>query len=84
MNWIKVTDKLPELNKQVIVRVTGNKANIAYRHKYKNECYFLIQTPDSTYKENNLHKVTHWAEIPEPPQLIDTTETEYKQLMKLL
>lgn len=84
MNWISVNKELPPLGKQVIVSVTGNKANVAYRHTYKNESYFLIQTPNSTYRENDMHKVTHWAEIPEKPLLIDTTEEEYRKISKYL
>ena len=82
MNWINKKDKLPKLNTQVIVIVTNNKANVAYLKSYKGELYFIIQTISSSYRENDMHRVTHWSYIPEPPILLGTTENEYKEVLK--
>lgn len=64
--WISVKDRLPqEYDKQVLVRVTGNAAIIGYLHE---RGHWIIQAITSSYKENNLHMVTHWMPLPTPPK----------------
>jgi len=67
-SWIDVKEKLPEDNEFVSISVTGNKANIGYRH---DRGHWLIFSLSDVYKESNIHRVTHWQPLPEPP----TSET---------
>lgn len=72
--WTSVEDGLPEVGQQVSICVTGNKANVGYLKTYKSETYWIIQTPDSAYKESPLHSVTHWQPLPSLPNPKPTTK----------
>jgi hypothetical protein len=63
--WISINDRLPE--NDMCVLVTNRKG---WMHKvqaiyYKHKNFFLYDNPD--VKENLLLDVTHWLEIPGPP-----------------
>jgi hypothetical protein len=64
--WIRVEDGLPDIGKQVSMQVTGNSAVVGYRHSYG---HWIIQSLDSAYRENSMHKVTHWQPLPEKPKI---------------
>jgi len=63
-SWINVKEKLPENNEFVSISVTGNKANIGYRH---DRGHWLIFSFSDVYKESNMHTITHWQPLPAPP-----------------
>lgn len=58
--WIDVKDRLPEKQKQVAIRVTGNSACVGYIHDWG---HWIIQSLTSSYKQNELHKITHWQPL---------------------
>jgi hypothetical protein len=62
--WISVEDRLPEKEKQVSIVVTGNNAQLGYRHE---RGYWIIYSLTGSYKNNYLHKVTHWQPLPDKP-----------------
>ncbi len=65
INWISVADKLPDDERLVLVADT------------KNDVMFGFLDPDSYWRYDTAEKVvdpvTHWAEIPEPPQKINAS-----------
>lgn len=66
--WISVEDQLPEKDQYVVAYINGGE-----NHKYRRVVTFNGQTEwygDSVYSHalpNNLHNVTHWMPLPEPP-----------------
>lgn len=75
MEWIKLTDKEPEFEKQILVcdeslkdsvcicRLTEIKSSKS-KNRYLKSYVFMHST---TYDEN-YSEVTHWMPLPEPPK----------------
>jgi len=62
MEWIKVSDELPEFHKQILFNVRGADG-IRVGALYRNSHQF-ISTGDKFFKSD----VTHWMSMPERPQ----------------
>ena len=58
MEWIKVSDRLPENEGYYLVKV---------RHSFPKNCKMLVaEYYNSEAFENSMDDVTHWAEITPP------------------
>lgn len=64
-SWISVKDKLPELRKDVLIRVTvGDKYNVEQGRYYGSDwCNCWCAT-----RNENLYPVTHWQPLPDEPK----------------
>jgi hypothetical protein len=66
MEWIKVEDRLPNQEEQVIAYVKGHPSPIqmlAYEGGVLKTWYCWVEDNDIT----EFYQVTHWVELPEPP-----------------
>ena len=62
-NWISITEKLPEVYKEVLFVKTDGEILIAYY--YKDEYgYGYVESELRAYR---LCDMTHWMPLPEPP-----------------
>lgn len=63
MEWIKIENQLPELNKKVLIYLSHGTIKVDERYKslYKNQ----IGAWRNTYPDKNI---THWMPLPEPPK----------------
>lgn len=64
--WISITDRLPEIGEDILIRVKCSSYYNVEQGLYKgnNEwinCWFSI-------RNENLYRVTHWMPLPEPPK----------------
>lgn len=59
MKWISVKDKLPKLDKDVLVW-DGNYMSVMWIDRNENR----FKSMDSLY-----HDVSHWMPLPEPPKV---------------
>jgi prepilin-type processing-associated H-X9-DG protein len=61
-NWIKCTDRLPEIGRNVLF-LDGNATMLS-------DCNMYIDCIDSNGEcfENYLHNYTQWIPLPEPPK----------------
>jgi hypothetical protein len=69
MNWIKVTDRLPESHSIVLV-CTGDGDMSICLYVANEFTVYNCSSCDSGYK-HGVYDVTHWAELPDPPIPID-------------
>jgi hypothetical protein len=60
--WISVNDRLPETDKDVLVRHCGGKLEVKHLPK-KEEGHSRAWYPGGLSIENS----THWMELPHPP-----------------
>lgn len=67
--WISVKDRLPELNKNVLVY--GGTENHPCKYNEMTESYFYKMSNCGIIKcakEDMYWKVSHWMPLPEPPK----------------
>ena len=68
MQWVSVTERLPEINQQVLVLGTNpNIVTTGYIHKYGHWIWSSLN--GSTHKADHIYKITHWMPLPEPPSI---------------
>ena len=87
MKWIDVKNKLPEINKPVLLKTDKGIIEGWLFSEDENDIewsFITLQIHGCGCCGRDDDKVTHWAEIPELPQLIDTTEKEYQNVLKYL
>ena len=73
--WIKCIDRLPEIDKHVLIYVTpigkypeSEGIYTGYYEKAHSSYRWLIRHEVSGYEWDEIYpKVTHWAELPEVP-----------------
>lgn len=65
MEWVKVSDKLPEPHKNVLVFDNDEGMTVAY---YSQFVYFNLSVQGCFASGGQLYNVTHWMELPEPPK----------------
>ena len=79
--WVSVKDRLPELDKKVVVYATGrvDKRDYAYaitsrmlRFPFNRACDEVWRSPWGYFFDN--YEITHWTPLPEPPK-VDEDET---------
>jgi len=65
--WIPVSERLPEEGVAVIIQCTGHRVSTTgYIHKRGH--WIISNQEGSTYKESNMHIVTHWQPLPPKPK----------------
>lgn len=67
MEWISVSDRLPEPETDVLVVYGGNIEILTYRYNRRGHLYFMYQD-DSGYWREVFSEPTYWMLLPEPPQ----------------
>lgn len=75
MNWIKVTDKLPDDEQKVIACGYEEDADKTYlivdtcefNKETKNNSYYFELLNNHCCSKFNLHHVTHWMPLPYKP-----------------
>ena len=65
--WVSVKDRLPEENKDVLVFTELGKMAVAF---YEGGIYWYLYIGDNGEGgyELNGEKITHWAQLPKPPE----------------
>lgn len=68
--WIPVTERLPEGEKLVMIHCKNGAMFVGYCGKQycDYERRWRIKTALNSTKLLNVGRVTHWAELPEPPK----------------
>lgn len=69
-NWIKVKDRLPDNNLEVLVYVRSlcGENDCITLGSYNNSYCWFLKTSTNTHGYPILeYEVTHWAYLPEPP-----------------
>lgn len=69
--WISVKDKLPPIDKRVVIYNEGKKeTGLGYIDKYNedNVSKKHIYPNWNIYGGYGLSKITHWMPLPEPPK----------------
>jgi len=71
MNWISIKDKLPEIEKYVLVCYKNNVFQ-GYLDEWEHDnCWYIFSgsfTLDEVDYNIKLDEVTHWMPLPEPPE----------------
>ena len=69
MEWIKTSDRLPELYDRVLImhmyKVIGLRMGIGFTGEYKNQKGWFIEGKEFTV---DLSVVTRWMPLPSPPK----------------
>lgn len=69
MTWIKCTDRLPELNKEVLIYFNG--CFISYLRQYDFKGNIRKAWMDCENTNFKWEDITHWMPLPEPPNDLD-------------
>ena len=72
--WVNVKDRLPEENKDVLVFTELGKMAIGFYGG--NNIYWYLYVGDNSEGgyELNGEKITHWAQLPKPPEGFEYSE----------
>lgn len=66
--WIKCSDRMPELSKNIIVTDGGNIGYIIeYCPPELDDDYYISGIPDHTSHSMTHNSITHWMPLPEAP-----------------
>ena len=67
-SWIPVNERLPKLDKYVLVRFASNDMAVAcYFNRDEDMIFWRAMTDDGWYADCD-NEPTHWMPLPEPPK----------------
>lgn len=69
MEWISVEDRLPELDKKVLVYGGTINHPCKYKNMLESSFYKMSNCGLIVCANDNMYwKATHWTQLPEPPK----------------
>ncbi|HHL3239281.1 TPA: DUF551 domain-containing protein [Klebsiella variicola] len=67
MEWVKCSEMMPEIGKNVLIRISCNSHFNIESAEYKGDGLWLGCWCDTYGKKGSAYQVAHWMPLPTPP-----------------